>query len=146
MVRVDALMSVEVPILGPKASLSDAAHVLGRSVAGHVVVVRAGRVVGLVSEVDLAAALPSPATTLTRPEVDARLATVAVETVMRRGVACVRPQTPLVEALRLMRDRRVGALPVVEDGRLVGLLAGRDVLAAVPWLLDPPAAAVGTAA
>jgi CBS domain-containing protein len=47
---------------------------------------------------------------------------VAVSDIMTENVLTVTPQTTTLEALQLMRDRGVGCLPVVEDGRLVGML------------------------
>jgi acetoin utilization protein AcuB len=50
---------------------------------------------------------------------------------MTWGVITTRPDAPLAEAALLMSERRVGSLPVVEQGRLVGMLTERDVLAAL---------------
>lgn len=38
----------------------------------------------------------------------------------------VHPDTPVINAIRLMADRQIGALPVVDDGRLVGVISERD--------------------
>ena len=47
---------------------------------------------------------------------------VAVSAIMTENVLTVTPQTTPLEALQLMRGRGIGCLPVVEDGRLVGML------------------------
>lgn len=53
----------------------------------------------------------------------------------------------LVSAARLMRDERVSALPVVESGRLVGVLTDRDIVVrAVAADVDPHVARVGEVA
>jgi CBS domain-containing protein len=54
---------------------------------------------------------------------------------MTWGVVSVRPHTDLRAAARLMRERRLGALPVTEDGAVVGMLSELDVLAAFETLL-----------
>ncbi|MEM9461529.1 MAG: CBS domain-containing protein [Myxococcota bacterium] len=61
---------------------------------------------------------------------------VVVKDIMRRDPLQVTPQTPTVEAMRLMRDREVGSLPVVEDGRLVGLVTERDLIDVSASLLE----------
>jgi len=71
------------------------------------------------------------------PAVQARLGraadalkTLTVRDVMTWGVVTVRPETAIRDAAWLMREQRVGALPVLRSGRLVGILAERDVLRA----------------
>ncbi|HEU4367515.1 MAG TPA: CBS domain-containing protein [Methylomirabilota bacterium] len=54
-----------------------------------------------------------------------------VAAVMSAPVVSIGPGASLDEAMRLMADRRIGALPVVEDGRLVGILTQSDVVASV---------------
>lgn len=61
---------------------------------------------------------------------------VVVKDIMRRDPLQVTPQTPTVEAMKLMRDRAVGSLPVVENGRLVGLVTERDLIDVSAKLLE----------
>ena len=61
---------------------------------------------------------------------------VAVKDIMRRDPVQVSPQTPTVEAMKLMRDRAVGSLPVVEDGKLVGIVTEHDLIAVSAKLLE----------
>lgn len=52
------------------------------------------------------------------------------EEIMSRNPACVTPDTPLVEAARLMKDENIGVVPVVESTdsrRLVGVVTDRDI-------------------
>jgi acetoin utilization protein AcuB len=60
-----------------------------------------------------------------------------VEDSMTRGLVTVEPRTTAAEALALCRDRRIRHLPVVEGGRLVGLISDRDLRSAAPDLGDP---------
>jgi CBS domain-containing protein len=50
---------------------------------------------------------------------------------MNAPTVSIGPQTPLAEAARLMADRQIGALPVVTDGRVIGILSQSDVVRAV---------------
>jgi acetoin utilization protein AcuB len=54
-----------------------------------------------------------------------------VAAVMSAPVVSIGPGASLGEAMRLMADRRIGALPVVEGGRVVGILTQSDIVAAV---------------
>ena len=56
--------------------------------------------------------------------------------IMRRECLTVTPETPTVEALRLMRRKRIGCLPVVHDGRLVGIITEEDFLTIASKLLE----------
>jgi acetoin utilization protein AcuB len=119
-------VAVSVP---PTASLADAQRAMVAHRASCLPVVEDGRLVGLVGDLDLAAAWPSPATTLTVGEATYQLTTVPVSTIMRPDPPVLVPDTPLAEAAMLLRDEGLGALPVVEKGRLVGLLSADDLVA-----------------
>lgn len=86
-----------------------------------------GRMVGIVSEKDLLYAAPSPATSLSIYELHDRLTRLTVDEVMSREVITVGPDTPLEEAARIMTDHKIGGLPVMEDGRLVGIITETDI-------------------
>ena len=53
---------------------------------------------------------------------------VLVQDVMKRNVVTVSPDTPTLEAIEKMRAHRVGSLPIVEDGKLVGIITERDLI------------------
>lgn len=57
------------------------------------------------------------------------LGTLSVKHVMTRDPVTVAPDVPLRDAARLMMDRKIGCLPVVEEGRLVGILTEADFVA-----------------
>jgi len=74
---------------------------------------------------------------------------VAVKEIMKADPVTVTPASPTLEAIELMRARRVGCLPVVEDGALVGIVTATDFLNASAKLfeerLTPKVAALETA-
>lgn len=88
---------------------------------------RHGRLVGIVSEKDLLYASPSPATSLSVYEITYLLSKLKVKEIMTREVITVCPDCPLEEAARIMVDHKFGGLPVVEDGRLVGIITETDL-------------------
>jgi CBS domain-containing protein len=61
---------------------------------------------------------------------------VAVKEIMKADPVTVTPATPTLEAIELMRTRRVGCLPVVENGVLVGIVTATDFLNASAKLFE----------
>ena len=50
-----------------------------------------------------------------------------VKEMMHRGVACVEPNATLSAIAQLMRDQDIGAVPVCEDGKLIGIITDQDI-------------------
>lgn len=86
-----------------------------------------GRLVGIVSDKDLLWASPSPATTLAVWEIPELLGKLKVEKVMTHYVITVAEKTPLEEAARLMADKKIGGLPVMQGPDLVGIITETDL-------------------
>ena len=86
-----------------------------------------GNLVGIVSEGDLLYASPSPATSLNVWEIHSLLAKLKVEKVMTRPVITVSQDTPIEEAARLMVEKRIGGLPVMQGKTLVGIITVADL-------------------
>jgi acetoin utilization protein AcuB len=90
-------------------------------------VVDGDTLVGIVSERDLLRAMPSPATSLSVWEIPELLNRLLVREVMTRHVVVVHAETPIQEAAQLMVDHKIGGLPVVDDGRVVGVITETDI-------------------
>ncbi len=91
------------------------------------VVDKHGKLIGIVSELDLLKVSPSPATTLSIYEIPYLLARIKMEDVMTKDVLTVTEDTTLEEAARIMADNKIGGLPVVRDGKLVGIITETDL-------------------
>jgi acetoin utilization protein AcuB len=91
------------------------------------VVDKRGRMVGIVSELDLLKVSPSPATSLSIYEIPYLLAKIKMRDVMTREVITVTEDTPLEEAARVMADSKIGGLPVMRDDKLVGIITETDM-------------------
>ena len=61
---------------------------------------------------------------------------VAVKDIMRTNPMTVTPDTRTVEAIRMMRESQLACLPVVEDGKLVGLVTEHDLIVVSSHLLE----------
>ena len=115
---------------GPTTSIKAAWKSLQERHIRHLPVVEEGRLVGIVTDRDLRRVLPSPATSLEIHELHYLLDKIAVSEVMTKDVITTAPFTPIPEAARTLLRNRIGALPVVEAGTLVGILSLTDVLEA----------------
>ncbi len=91
------------------------------------VVNQANRLVGIVAERDLLYASPSPATSLSIYELHYLLSKLTVDEVMTKDVITVTEDTPVEDAARIMADRKIGSVPVVRDGQLVGIITETDL-------------------
>jgi acetoin utilization protein AcuB len=109
-------------------SITEALRVMRqREVRRLPVLDESGNMVGIVSESDLLYASPSPVTSLSIYEMHDLLTRLKVSELMAKDVITVTPDTPLEEAARIMADNKIGGLPVVEDGRLVGIITETDI-------------------
>jgi acetoin utilization protein AcuB len=86
-----------------------------------------GQMIGIVSEKDLLYASPSPATSLSIYEMHYMLTQLKVTELMTADVVTITPDTPLEEAARIMADNKIGGLPVIRDGKLVGIITETDI-------------------
>ena len=112
------VMTPGVRTVSPAQSLADAAEVMKGEDVGSVPVVEEGRLAGIVTDRDI----------VTRAVAERRdPQTVKVEEIASRDLVTVEPEQDLDEALALMARHQVRRLPVVEEGRLVGMLAQADV-------------------
>ena len=98
----------------------------------HLPVTEDGSLVGIVSDRDLREVVPSALSALERPLEAARILARPVSELMSTDVISVNPGDDLVEAIDLMIEHRVGAVPVVDAGsaELVGIVSYVDALRA----------------
>ena len=115
----------------PESSVSDALHLMKEKRVKHLPVVKDGGLAGMISDRDVRAYSPSKATTLDVYEVHYLLAKAKVAEAMTRAAVTAQPDTPVEEAARLMLEKNVGALPVLEGDVLVGIISDRDIFRAL---------------
>ena len=117
------MMTKRPVVTRPDASVPNALKIMqGSQVRLLPVLDDKDRLVGIVSLTDLFRALPSPASSLSRWEVEYLLEEVKVAEVMTRKVITVAEDTAVEEAGRIMADRKVSGLPVTRGDALVGLI------------------------
>jgi CBS domain-containing protein len=126
--RVRDLMQSNVRTVRESDHLDVAEELMREEVIRHIPVVSGDRLVGIVTQRDLFRAGLSSALRFSPSTEQEWLANVSVKSIMTRRVLHAHPDADLASALKLMLRERVGCLPVVEDGRLVGMLSETDCL------------------
>ena len=114
--------------LKPGDTLDLANDVISLGRIRHIPIVEDGRVVGVISDHDLMGAAAAHAFALTHKSQSALLKTIAIRNIMKKRVVTVRPDAPIKEAAHLLKEKKIGCLPVVSAGALVGLVTVTDVL------------------
>ncbi|HSL52158.1 MAG TPA: CBS domain-containing protein [Candidatus Deferrimicrobiaceae bacterium] len=129
--QIKELMSREVVMIGPGESCLDAVVRMQRARVRHLPVVnRDGMLVGVITDRDLRHHLFAPRVfdTLGSTAVDVLLDGVRVAEIMSTAVVTVEAGASVGHAADIMRKHRVGSLPVVENGRIVGIVTEVDIL------------------
>lgn len=121
-------MSRPVITVHPEVAILEAQKLMQREGIRRLPVVdQAGHLVGLVSERDLLHASPSDATSLSVWELNYLISRISVEDVMVKDVTTVSKDTPVEVAARIMADKKIGGLPVVDNSEVVGVITETDL-------------------
>jgi acetoin utilization protein AcuB len=133
--RIEPWMKRPVVTVKPHDSARHARELLEQHRVNQLPVVTDGRLVGIVTDRDLRDVFPSvfeaaaSRRRATAPGTDP--ATIPVEDVMTPAVLTLAPGAFLADAARVMRRERIGAIPIVDGDRLVGILTRSDLLDAL---------------
>jgi CBS domain-containing protein len=128
MLNVRDLMERDVATLDAEDTLDLADDVMRLGRVRHFPIMSGGRLVGMLSQRDLYRAAASSLLQLRYDTSREWLARVSVKSVMSTTLHTIGPNRPLRDAVGIMLRERIGCLPVVEDGELVGLLSETDCL------------------
>jgi CBS domain-containing protein len=125
--RVSELMTKRVHTIGPEVPANDAWELMRRRQIRHLVVMANSTIVGVLSDRDLGS----------RRGAGVRSDTTVAD-LMTRKVVTIGPTETIRAAANLMRGRTIGCLPVVERGRLAGVITVSDLLTLVGRGVDRP--------
>jgi acetoin utilization protein AcuB len=128
--NVRGLMTTSPITVGPETPVLDARQLMIDKRFRHVLIADGPKLLGIVTDRDIRLNLPSPATSLSVWEINYLLARLTVASVMTKCLVTVSPRQDTREAAVLMLDHKIGALPVVDGGQLVGIITETDLLRA----------------
>jgi acetoin utilization protein AcuB len=121
-------MSYPVITVHPDMPIMDALDLMQKEhIRRFPVVDKRGLLVGIVSKTDLLHAAPSAASSLNVWEVNYLVSKITIKRVMTPDVITIEGDTPLEEAARIMADNKVGGLPVLNRGKVVGIITETDL-------------------
>ena len=125
---VKLIMSEKIVSVSANDSLDTVDDIMNLGNVRHLPVVKAGDLVGIVSQRDLLRASLSSISDVGLGQKKAFLTSVKIKEVMSRDVIIVTPTTSVQEAAEIMADQKIGCLPIVDDGKLIGMVTETDLL------------------
>jgi len=126
--KIKDFMSTNVVAVDEDTSLHDARKIMEAHKIRRLPVMRKGKLVGLVTLRMLLEAAPSSATALSIHELHYLLTKMTVKQIMVRDPHTVSSDMPAEEALQLGQEMGYGAFPVVDNGKLVGIITESDIV------------------
>jgi acetoin utilization protein AcuB len=120
--------------IGPEDTLSRALEIMRKHSIRRVPVMVADTLVGLLAEGDLKRAQPSTLSA-SEEEFSRVMDRTEVSRIMIKDPLTVTADMPLMEAVRTLHTTKFGALPVLRDGHLVGIVTDSDLLGCLETLL-----------
>jgi acetoin utilization protein AcuB len=119
-------------MISDEASLGTAIRLLKEKKIRRLPIMHEGKLAGIVTDRDLKAASPSKATSLDIWELHALIESLKIREIMSTDLITIRPDDTIEKAARIMLEKRIGGLPVVDaEGNLVGMLTEADVFRAL---------------
>jgi CBS domain-containing protein len=110
----------------PQNTLPQARKVMEEKRIRRLPVIEDGELVGIITLGDIREAQPSDANTLRPFEMEQLIGLITVDTVMTANPVTVTPDTHIMEAAQLMLENKIGGLPVLSNGELVGIITETD--------------------
>jgi len=126
--RVGDIMSTNVVTVTEDTRVDDARKIMEAHNIRRLPVMKKDKLVGLVTKHMLLEAAPSPATSLNIWEVHYLLAKMTVKDIMVKQPFTIPADMPVEEALQLGQEKGYGTFPVMEDGRLAGMVTESDIV------------------
>ncbi len=127
-IRVVDWMSKRVLAVETFDSIGIARQLMAKHRVNQLPVLENEKLVGIVTDRDIRDAYPTSMMINRGKEIDRFADSVTVEEVMTHDVMVVRPDTALTTAVALLRRHRIGSLPVMKSGKLVGIITRSDIL------------------
>lgn len=105
----------------------DAERIMEQNRINRLPIVDDGKLVGIVTKNDVLKASPASTTPFNQRQLFYLMSKLTVKEIMKTDVLTIAPDTPIEKSVAMAQQKKVGSLPVVEGGRLVGILTTNDV-------------------
>jgi acetoin utilization protein AcuB len=126
--RVKNKMTPNPIVATPKTNYNEALRLMQQNHIKHLPIVDAhDNLVGIVTQGDMLRAEPSPVTTLSVFEIASLLEKVTMDKIMTSPVCAVDESCSITNAARFMLENEIDCLPVVLEGKLVGIITDTDI-------------------
>lgn len=119
MIYVKDIMTTNLKTVHPRISAKKAAEIMSRNRIGSLIVMDKGRPVGIITEGDISRAVAR----------GVNLSTCPIRDLMSKNLVTIGPEARVEEAAKLMAEARVKKLPVVDEGKLIGIVTQTDIVA-----------------
>lgn len=130
------IMTANPVTVTPRNAIRTAVNLMREGGFRRLPVVDRGRLVGIITDRDLRRAANSPFVVREQWYDNFILDHIEVGSCMTPNPITVAPNAPIAEAARLMRNHKIGGLPVIADGQLVGIVTDTDLLDFLIELLE----------
>lgn len=127
---VKDIMQTKVITISPNDTAKTARELMDRHKIRHLPVVEGKRLVGVVTDRDVRHTLASRLASAEIKGIIELLDNLKIEAIMTRDPYTVTPLTPVAEAAEMLVEKKIGCLPVISRGELIGIITDRDILLA----------------
>lgn len=129
-------MQREVIQVSGDTTIGEAKELLTQHGFRHLPVTEDNKLLGIITSTDIDKAMPSPVDSQISPEDQLIARQVPVSTFMTNNPVTVSMMTPLEEVAKYLQQFKIGAIPVLDDGLLVGLITESDIFAAFSAIME----------
>jgi acetoin utilization protein AcuB len=126
--KIRSIMRTKVVTLQANEPFINAVEATASERIRHLPVLEGERLVGILTLTDIKHASPSPLVQGSKTQYRKLLAETPVSRIMRAAPYTASPDASMAEVVRLMVQNKIGAVPIVEGGKLVGIVSELDVL------------------
>jgi acetoin utilization protein AcuB len=124
-------MTTKVSFVSPDDYLSDAVSLMKEKHIKHLPVLKSDKLKGILSDRDIKEFTPSKATSLDIYELNYLLAKTRIKDIMKTKVITAPSDTPVEEAALILLQENIGCLPIVDEGKLAGIITDCDIFRAL---------------
>ncbi len=129
MTYVHELMSKNVITLDDKSSAYDVAKVMSEKNIGTVIILKDNEPIGIITERDLVKKVCAK---------DLKASEIKVNDIISKPLITIQPNSPIELAAALMAENKIRRLPVVKDGKLVGIITTADIIKDIEGFIESP--------